>query len=1394
MKNFNLLILSSLITLLTAPVAYAVLSESSKPDIKNILISQVVNSEEIKQKAEAITVKIESNNTAGSGVIIGKEGNTYTVITNAHVINSKFPNKIITIDGKNHASKIIKEGNSLEGNDLAVLTFTSSDNYQVATLAINPEVNENKRIYAVGFPEETNEFYFTQGTIKLQAPKPFLGGYQIGYDIDVKPGMSGGALLNEKGELIGVNGLLKGPILNEAYNYLDGSQPFQENIATYRKLSFAVPIQTLVEVAPNLALIPNQWKTGLNLAANVDNIARQITIRIDHKDKVMGSGVIVGKKGDTYYVFTACHVISDAYCKSGKINKNYTLVAPDGDRYSLDYNQIILPQGLDAALIKFNSKKAYQVAKIGRYEIPRKEKQLVFVSGFPGELNGVRKFTVGYRFQRARGLSLAFNTDSQSMKANVDTSGYELWYTNLSKPGMSGGPILDIKGQVIGINTGQEGEQISSTEVRQLGYAFGVPASTLIGFAHQKQVNLNDFTIVDKMPEALKEQELKTIQQHPAFIVKKPPENSSQNTWLNYGNELWRIERYQEAIAAFKKAINIDPNFAEAYYALGLVYSEQATQTNNDTLEIEAIAAFEQGISLSRNWILTGQIWYRKSISLSNLEKHQEALLAINQGIKLIDDDAKFYRQRGLILVDLNHHAEAKEAFTQSLEIAALGLTYFDRCGLLIFDIHDLEAAREDCSKAIELGLIEGYSMRAIAQAALGNEQASLADHNQAIALAPNSFYSYMVRAFTYDLMGNNEQAIADSTKAIELSPNDADLYSFRAGQYLQMRNYGKAIADSTKAIELDPSNPSQYSQRGMYYRLNGQYDLAVKDYTKAIEIKPDNAEYYRQRGSYKSLLGDSQGALDDYNQAIKLNPNDAIAYQGRGDLYVVNLPDYEQAMTDYSRAIAINPQYGMAYQARGYLRKYLSDLPGALEDYNQAIALLEAPNPAIRFTWVGIPSQDLLPESFFSQQASSHPYSRVYQFRGTVRMQLKDYQGALEDYNEAIRLDPKDGDYYLSRGDYYSQTNQPEKAKADYHQAIENYSVTINNDPNNAKNYGFYMNRAKLYQKLNNHQAAIADLSKAIELAPFNKHLFYLLRGNYYRKMQKHESAIKDYSKAIEIEPQSINAYIFRGGIYHSLGNYQEGIKDFSKVIALNEEINNRQNHVAYLVRGGLYQQLNNYPEAIKDFSNFIKLQPENHQGYLSRCLVYTALKDYNQAMNDCNQAIKIAPDKPEVYRGSAHLNRRLNNYSVALKDANKIIEIGPDLPMGYWVRGLIYWAQNNPTKALSDYELALSKNDQFAPAISSIGFIKYEQGEKKKAVELWQKAINLKDDLSDTKLALAVGLYHQGKPEKALSLAKEALNMDQRLENINHLQDSLWGEQLIKDTKPLLNKITNP
>ncbi|HAC65178.1 MAG TPA: hypothetical protein DCF68_17020, partial [Cyanothece sp. UBA12306] len=410
-----------------------------------------------------------------------------------------------------------------------------------------------------------------------------------------------------------------------------------------------------------MSLIPQEWKTGLNVATQVDNIAQQITIRIDSKNGVEGSGVIIGKQGDIYSVLTACHVVSDPYCQSGKIKDNYTLVTPDGATYRLTSKNMLLTQGLDAALLKFSSQKSYQVATLARYKIPILRKQLIFVSGFPGELKGVRKLTGGYRFHRDKGLNLAFDR----LKLEVDTSGYELLYTNLTQPGMSGGPVFDSKGQVIGINTGQEGEIVSSTEQRNLGFSFGVPTIKLLAFAEQKGLDLSTLAISQQVPETLTDNDLKNVQKHPTFILENPPKDGSANSWLNYGNQLWRLKQTEQAIAAFQKAIKLNPNFGEAYYGLGLSYFQQGKIGEKDETDPKAVAAFEQAIALNPYF---KQAWTQKSYALQDLGKYEEALAAIEQGIKISSDDFKLYNQRASILKDLSRYSEAKQAYTKSLE------------------------------------------------------------------------------------------------------------------------------------------------------------------------------------------------------------------------------------------------------------------------------------------------------------------------------------------------------------------------------------------------------------------------------------------------------------------------------------------------------------------------------------------------------------------------------------------------------------------------------------------------------------------------------------------------------------------------------------------------------
>jgi S1-C subfamily serine protease len=443
------------------------------------LAAQEITKELITQKtASAITVKVNVDSSSGSGILIAQEGNAYTVVTNAHVISRGDNYQITTVDGKTHQATL-KKNNQSNKDDLALLQFQADEKYTLASLGDAKQLTPNQSVYAVGFADNEAQLTFTSGKIEQISQKPLVGGYQIGFTNTTKQGMSGGALLNEEGKVIGILGLGAGAILDNAYLYADNSRPDAQMLEQLRANSFAVPVTQIASSIASKQGKETQERTDskitlskkyTGLPGKINNIAQQITVRIDSKNNGNGSGVIVAHNGNTYYVATAGHVVEN--------QDKYTIVAPDGQSYSVENSTIKTFEGLDLAVVQFKSEQAYTVATLAKYEV--NDLQWVFVSGFPGQKAETKQtpprlLTAGTVVQKSVANFVA--KDSYSL-----TDGYRLLYSNQSFPGMSGGAVLDIQGTVIGINTGAEDEVVVSKTTDDvaeisLDHSLGIPKS-----------------------------------------------------------------------------------------------------------------------------------------------------------------------------------------------------------------------------------------------------------------------------------------------------------------------------------------------------------------------------------------------------------------------------------------------------------------------------------------------------------------------------------------------------------------------------------------------------------------------------------------------------------------------------------------------------------------------------------------------------------------------------------------------------------------------------------------------------------------------------------------------------------------------------------------------------
>lgn len=226
--------------------------------------------------------------------------------------------------------------------------------------------------------------------------------------------------------------------------------------------------------------VSTQISTNESIAKKVEDIAQQITVKIEGKDGEHGSGVIIAKDGDIYYVATAAHVVQNIRKKNGRNVLGEKIAAavitPTQERIVLSVGDInVFNADLYVAIVRFRSKQNYRVAEIGNDRI--KNQDWLFVSGFPAKTPSKLYLSVGQGWDRENGkLHVKYKESLMH--------GMELTYTNRALTGMGGGSVLDRQGRLIGIHAGAEDEmeigKDGQIKITKFGTGLGIPISTVL--------------------------------------------------------------------------------------------------------------------------------------------------------------------------------------------------------------------------------------------------------------------------------------------------------------------------------------------------------------------------------------------------------------------------------------------------------------------------------------------------------------------------------------------------------------------------------------------------------------------------------------------------------------------------------------------------------------------------------------------------------------------------------------------------------------------------------------------------------------------------------------------------------------------------------------------------
>ncbi len=154
------------------------------------------------------------------------------------------------------------------------------------------------------------------------------------------------------------------------------------------------------------------------------------------------------------------------------------------------------------------------------------------------------------------------------------------------------------------------------------------------------------------------------------------------------------------------------------------------------------------------------------------------------------------------------------------------------------------------------------------------------------------------------------------------------------------------------------------------------------------------------------------------------------------------------------------------------------------------------------------------------------------------------DFDSAIADYTQVIRLDPKNAGAYSLRGMVY-------QAKGDYESCIADHTEAIRLEPKKA---GRYCSRGMAYYGKGDYDRAIADYTESLRLDPTYTFPYYW-RGKAYGDKRDYESAIADYTEAIRLDPEDALAYRGRGLSYKAKGERAAAERDFAKAKELGYE-----------------------------------------------------------------------------------------------------------------------------------------------------------------------------------------------------------------------------------------------
>jgi tetratricopeptide (TPR) repeat protein len=590
------------------------------------------------------------------------------------------------------------------------------------------------------------------------------------------------------------------------------------------------------------------------------------------------------------------------------------------------------------------------------------------------------------------------------------------------------------------------------------------------------------------------------------------------------------------------------------------------------------------------------------------------------------------------------------------------------------------------------------------------------AEFRAALLLDPKSTYGLAQLAQSLMKLQRSSAAIAYWKQAAELEPGNLD---FSIGMAAALFESG-SIAGAQQTLQaLAVAHPgvakAQFSL-GSFYARRGLFAEAADAYQACLKIDPADDE--ARLAMVKALL-----ALDRHNEALdalrgRREDFDTLLLRGGA---LRGLGEDERAVADLSRAVQLKPddydarynlgfvlfRLGKAREAKEQLERATQIRPNSTEAHYRLGLVLKNLNESARA------NEELRQFEQKKKEDLQQTISATALTSGNEMLRKGNLSGAVNRYQEAIRLDPKNALAYYDLALAQARLGEHSAEEQSLRKAIE-----LNPNLALARNQLglILLGKGKTQEARREFEAGFTADPRCAECQS-NLGVLYGLNGDARR-------AEELFRGALEVDPQYGEAHLNLGLMLARKNQFADAEKELLMVPPT----------VRSLTGLGMVQTKLGKPDAVETFRQVVSLNPNSAEARLNLGIALADSEKLEAALAEFTEAVRLAPGDP-----SAHYNR-----GRVLKDLGRLQEAAPELeaagptPDALFLRAAVEQQLDHRDRAITLLRSVIALEPRNARAYFVLGQNLQQSGKDAEAVSAWKQSLRIDPNYTESLYAL--------------------------------------------------------